>query len=85
MQPPTMPINGPQRRHTAEPRRVSPATMTKVASAVKGAATGSDSVDRSNRPKTTEAKVMESIIIIVPPTVGVTILRRMNSHFEIMS
>ena len=28
---------------------------------------------------------MESIIIIVPPTVGVTIRLRMNSHLEITS
>ena len=49
------------------------------------AATGSAAAAWSNRPKITEARVMESIIITVPPTVGVTILRRMNSHLEMTS
>ena len=80
-----MPITGPQRRSSADPRRASATTMPRVASAVKGAATGSAAAAWSNRPKITEARVMESIIITVPPTVGVTILRRMNSHLEMTS
>ena len=54
--------------------------MTSVAKAVSGAATGSVSVASSSRPKTTDARVMERIIITVPPTVGVTIRRRMTSQ-----
>ena len=59
--------------------------MTSVARAVSGAATGSASDASSRRPKTTDARVMDRIIITVPPTVGVTIRLRMNSHLEIAS
>ena len=64
---------------------MSAATITMVARAVRGAASGSTLDASSSRLKTTEARVMESIIIIVPPTVGVTIRLRMNSHLEMMS
>ena len=57
----------------------------KVASAVKGAPTGSANDTFSNRRGTTEARVMERIIITVPPTVGVTSRLRMNSHLAITS
>ena len=56
--------------------------MESVANAVRGAALGSISDASSSRPNTTEASVMERIIITVPPTIGVTILLRMNSHLE---
>ena len=59
--------------------------MTSVVSAVKGAAVGSSSDASSKRPNTTEARVIERIIITVPPTVGVTMRRKMNSHREITS
>ena len=80
--PVTMPIIGVQKRSAAEPRSVRATTTTRVASAVKCAATGSASVALSSRPKMTEARVMESIIITAPPTIGVTIRLRMNSHLE---
>ena len=64
---------------------MSAATITMVARAVRGASSGSIFDASSRRLKTTEARVMESIIIIVPPTVGVTIRLRMNSHLEMMS
>ena len=80
-----MPITGPQRRSAAEPRSISAATMVRVASAVKSDGPASVSVASSSRPKTTEARVMESIIITVPPKVGVTTLLRMNSHLEMIS
>ena len=35
-----------------------------------------------SRRGTTEARVMDSIISTVPPTVGVTMRRRANSHLE---
>ena len=59
--------------------------MTNVASAVSGAATGSASDASSRSPKTTDARVMERIIITVPTTVGVTIRRTMTSHYEMAS
>ena len=52
MQPKAMPITGPQRRNTSDPRRVRAATTTRVANAVKGAATGSASEASSSSPKT---------------------------------
>ena len=84
MQPATMPMTGAHRRRAAEKRSVRPATMTSVARAVSGAATGWAAAASSSRPKTTEASVTESIIITVPPTVGVTMRRRMNSQRETM-
>ena len=75
-----MPIIGAHRRNRTLPRIVSAVTTVSVASAVSGAATGS-SIDASSRsPKTTDASVMERIIITVPLTTGVTSRRRMNSH-----
>ena len=85
MQPPTIAIRGAHRRSNSEPRRARAATMIKVTSAVKGAAVGSTFDDLSSRSKTTEARVIDRIIITVPPTVGVTILLRMNSHLETTS
>ena len=85
MQPPTIAIRGAHRRSNSDPRSARAATMINVTSAVKGAAVGSTCDDLSSRSKTTEAKVMERIIITVPPTVGVTILLRMNSHLEMTS
>ena len=80
-----MPIIGAHRRQTGDPRRVSAPTTMRVTSAVNGAATGSASAASSSRPKTTDARVMERIIITVPLIVGVMIRRRMNSHLEITS
>ena len=77
-----MPINGAQRRTIAEPRRASTATTTRVDSVVKGAAFGSTSDASFSKSKATETRVMESIIITAPPTVGVTIRLRMKSHLE---
>ena len=82
MQPPTIPINGPQRRNVADPRSMSAATITVVASAVRGASSGFTFDASSSRLKTTEARVIERIIIIVPPTIGVTMRLRRNSHLE---
>ena len=84
-QPATMPIIGAHRRSIGVPRKVSTATTISVASAVTGAATGSASDASSSRPKTTDASVIESIIITVPPTVGVTSRLSRNSHLEITS
>ena len=77
-----MPIIGAHRRNTGEPRRTSAATTMSVASAVSGAAVGSASAASSSSPKTTDASVMERIIITVPPTTGVTMRLRRNSHLE---
>ena len=55
-----------------------------VASAVRCAPTGSTEDTSSNRRGTTEASVIESIIITVPPRVGVTSRLRINSHLEII-
>ena len=80
-----MPTTGAHSRSAGEARRMRAATTTRVASAVNGAATGSAFAASFNRAKTTDARVMDRIIITVPPTVGVTILLRMNSHLEMPS
>ena len=80
-----MPIIGAQRRSTGVPRSMSAPTTTRVARAVSGAAVGSSWDVSSNRWKTTEASVMERIIITMPPRVGVTIRLRMKSHLEMTS
>ena len=49
------------------------------------AASGSTWVASSSRANTTEARVMERIIITVPPTMGVTMRRRINSQREMAS
>ena len=84
-EPTTIPIIGAHRRQTGDPRRVSAATTMSVTNAVSGAATGSTSAASSSKPNTTDARVMERIIITVPPMVGVTMRRKMNSHREITS
>ena len=83
--PTTMPITGAQSRHSALPRSVSAATTVSVANAVSGAAVGSSSDAPSSRSNTTEASVMERIIITVSLTTGVTSRRRMNSHLAMMN
>ena len=82
-QPTTIPASGPQNRRRAEPRSISAAATTIVASAVSEASSGSALVASSSRSNTTEASVMDRIIITVPPTVGVTNRLRMNSHRDI--
>ena len=83
--PTTMPIIGAHRRNSTLPRSVSAATTVSVASAASGAATGSSNDASSSRPNTTDASVMERIIITVPLTTGVTSRLRMNSHLEMMN
>ena len=80
-----MPINGPQRRNVAEPRSMSAATIIVVARAVRVAPSGFSCDAESRRSKTTEARVTERIIMIVPPTMGVTTRLRRNNHLEITS
>ena len=82
MHPAAMPITGAHRRRTGDPRSTNPATTTSVASAVSGAAVGSAAEASFSRPNTTDARVTERIINTVPPTTGVTMRRRSESHLE---
>ena len=83
--PTTIPTTGPHSRSTADPRKMRAATTTRVISATAGPFSGSSLVVSSSRWNTTEARVIDRIIITVPPTVGVITFRRMNSHLEIAS
>ena len=80
-----MPISGPHNLNMGERRNASAATMTSVTNAVNEPPTGSAAVASSNNLKTTDAKVMDRIIITVPPTIGVTIRLSKNNHFETAS
>ena len=59
--------------------------MTKATNAVTVPPTGSSAVVSSSNLKTTEAKVIDKIIITVPLTIGVTTRRNINSHLETTS
>ena len=83
--PTAIPIIGAHRRNSTLPRIVSAATTVSVASAVNGAAVGSSRDAPSSRSNTTDASVMERIMITVPLTTGVTSRRRMNSHLATMN
>ena len=85
MHPPTIPMGGPHSLNSAEPRRASAATITKVTKAVNIPPTGSSAVVSSNSLNTTDAKVTDRIIMIVPLTMGVTTRRKKNSHRETAS
>ena len=80
----TIPTTGAHSRTIAEDLRARAATTVRVIRAVRGAATGSCWDASSSRPKTTDASVIERIIITVPPTIGVTMRLRMNSHLDMM-
>ena len=80
-----MPISGPHSLNTGERRNASAATMTRVTNAVNEPPTGSAAVASSNNLNTTDAKVIDRIIITVPPTIGVTIRLSKNNHFETAS
>lgn len=56
-----------------------------VTNAVSVADLGSTIEALSSRSKTTDARVMDRIIITVPPTIGVTTRRRMKSHLDMTS
>ena len=84
-QPATMPATGPHSLNTLDPRKESAATTRSVTNAVEVASLGFASDAVSSRSNTTEARVMDSIIITVPPTMGVTIRRSMKSHLAITS
>ena len=84
-EPTIIPITGPHRRNKGAPRRARAATTTRVTRAVNGAFVGSSCDASSSRANTTEANVIDNIIITMPPTVGVTIRLSMNSHLEMTS
>ena len=85
MQPPIIPISGPHNLKRADLRKVSAATMPRVTNAVKDPPTGSSAVASSSNLNTTDAKVMDNIIITVPPTIGVTMRLSKKSHFDTAS
>ena len=77
-----VPTTGPHNRSIAAPRSVSAATTKRVTRAVSGAAMGFSWEASSSSWKTTDASVIESMVTMMPPTVGVTTRRSMNNHLE---
>ena len=80
-----MPKTGAHNFISAVPLKVNATTIVRVTRVVRRADPGSSSVASSSRANTTDANVIERIIITVPLTIGVTTLRSRKSHLEMTS